>query len=518
MLNLARPLKPEDYLAMAWRRKWLILIPFVIVSGLAIVYTFYMPKLYRSSTLILLIPQRVPTEYIKATVTESIQERIHSISTQILSRTNLQTVINEFGLYKEEAGGNSQEEIIEKMRLNIEIQLKGGQKQQRTDAFEVFYAGPDPKTVMMVTNRLASLFVEQNLKIREQQAEGTASFLADQLKKTQADLERQEKEITAFKMKHMGELPEQMQANLSVLQQLQLQNQRISDSIRSAEDRKVLYVNQIAELRKYATPARAEEPAYSEEPAVSTGAAGKENLQESLARLKAKYTEKHPDVVALKKRIDEEQQEREAAPKSGSSLPTQRRRTRAAPAPVGQTDTMIANIQAQLAAVDSEIRQLRDEGQKTQVRIREYEQRIEITPKREEEMKSLARDYENSKKLYDSLLAKKLDSEQAKAMEQRQQGEQFRVLDAAQLPAKPWKPDILKMIALSLALGLGAGLGLALLVEYMDRSFKDPEDLAAFTGLSVLAVVPRIELEEGGKAKERKVESVTRVVRGMRVW
>ncbi|MGQ9656069.1 MAG: GumC family protein, partial [Thermodesulfobacteriota bacterium] len=233
MFNLSRPLRPEDYLAMVKRRFSWILIPFVVVSLAGIAIVFQLPKVYRSSTLILLIPQRVPTEYIKPTVTESIEERIHSITTQILSRTNLLTVINEFGLYKEEAGKLSQEELIEKMRKNVEIQLKGGQQRgQRTDAFEVFFAGSDPKTVMMVTNRLASLFIEQNLKIREQQAEGTASFLADQLKKTEADLQRQEQEITAYKTKHMGELPEQMQANLGILQQLQIQYQRVVDGIR----------------------------------------------------------------------------------------------------------------------------------------------------------------------------------------------------------------------------------------------------------------------------------------------
>jgi len=163
-------------------------------------------------------------------------------------------------------------------------------------------------------------------------------------------------------------------------------------------------------------------------------------------------------------------------------------------------------VQAQIAAAESEIRQLRAEEEKVRARIREFEQRIENAPRREQEMTTLTRDYENTKKLYESLLAKKLDSEQAKAMEQRQQGEQFRVLDPAQLPSKPWKPDMTKLFALSIALGLGSGLGLALLLEYMNRSFRDPEDLQAFTGLPVLAVVPTIETGEK--------ESPTKVAKG----
>jgi uncharacterized protein involved in exopolysaccharide biosynthesis len=241
-------------------------------------------------------------------------------------------------------------------------------------------------------------------------------------------------------------------------------------------------------------------------------------IEEAISRLKAKYTDKHPDVVALKKRLEEMQREGERRPETDRNAARGTRRERAERGPVFQTDTTIANVQAQLAAVDSETRHLRVEEEKVKSRIKEYEQRIETAPKIEQETINLTRDYENTKKLYESLLAKKLDSEQARAMEQRQQGQQFRILDSAQLPAKPWKPDILKMIALSLALGLGAGLGLALLVEYMDRSFKDPEDLAAFTGLGVLAVVPRIELEVGEEPKKGREKPVARVVRGMRIW
>jgi polysaccharide chain length determinant protein (PEP-CTERM system associated) len=518
MLNLSRPVKPEDYLATAWRRKWWILIPFVLVSAAGIAVTLNLPKTYRSSTLILLVPQRVPTEYVRSTVTSTIEEQIQSLNTQIMSRTNLLSVVQEFGLYREELRKMSQEEIVEVMRKNIQIELKGGPREKK-EAFELFFAGEDPKTVMMVTNRLASLFIEQNLKMRESQAEGTASFLADQLKRTEADLEKKEKEITAFKSRYMGELPEQMQANLGVLQQLQLQHQRISDSIRSAEDRKVLYTNQVTELKRFSSASRPEDSSLPPEVAPSGGraAAERETAEERLATLLAKYTEKHPDVVALKKRVEEMKREAEERPPQGTGAGREAGRTRRPVAPTSQTDAMIANVQAQLASVDSEIRHLRIEEEKVKARIREYEQRIENAPKIEQEMTNLTRDYENMKKLYESLLSKKLDSEQAKAMEQRQQGQQFRILDPAQLPTKPWKPDMMKLLALSVALGLGAGCGLALLVEYKDRSFKDPEDLGAFTGLSVIAVVPRIEpdLDKGGSAG--KVQALSGGAPGRRV-
>jgi uncharacterized protein involved in exopolysaccharide biosynthesis len=266
-------------------------------------------------------------------------------------------------------------------------------------------------------------------------------------------------------------------------------------------------MNQIAEFRKFSALSRPEEPAV----VMESGPSGKETVQEALAKLRAKYTDKHPEVLALKKRLEDEGQgEGKGTGQAQSPAARETRRARTDRGFVSPTDTTIATLQAQLMAADSEIRQLRVEEEKIRVRVREYEQRIEGAPKREQEMTSLMRDYENTKKFYDALLGKKLDSEQARAMEQRQQGEQFRIIDPADLPAKPWKPDILKLLALSLAGGLGVGVGLALLMEYLDRSFKDPEDLQAFAGLSVLAVVPRIELEQEKEPHKGKVRAMKR--------
>lgn len=514
MLNLARKPKPEDYLAFAWRRKWWILVPFVVVSGLGLGVVFHLPKLYRSTTLIMLVPQRVPTEYIRPTVTTTVEERLQSIATQVLSRTNLQTIIEEFNLYPKMTASSSKEEVLDFMRSNIEIEMrrgqKGGPRRETVDAFELSFSHSDPKTAMLVTNRLASFFIEQNLKLREQQAESTASFLADQLKKVEADLAAREQEIAQFKVKHMGVLPEQVSANLGMLQQLQMQYQRLNDSIRSAEDRKVLYVNQLAELKRFSASTRAEQAGLQEETPAGPGQPSTlEQLEASLAQLRAKYTEKHPDVVALKKRVEEARQAASAQPEGsgGGQAQSRPRRPGVARGGLDQTETMIANVQAQLAATESEIRQLRAEELKLKARIREYEERIETAPKIEQMMTDLTRGYDNTRKLYESLLAKKLEAEQAKAMEQRQQGEQFRILDPAQMPTKPWKPDMRKMIILCLVAGLGAGLGLALLVDYRDRSFKDPEDLEAFTGLKVVAVLPRIDIKEEASSGKRKARA-----------
>lgn len=476
MLNLARPLRPEDYIAIAWRRRWWIIIPFVLVSTAGILLTFHLPKVYRSSTRILLISQRVPEDYIRPTVTASIEERVYSVSLQITSRTNLSKIIDEFDLYGEYVGKTREEEVIERMRKDIDVKVKDpGRGRGGGAAFEVFYAGDDPERVMMVTNRLASLFIEQHLRIRERQARGTAEFLGDQLRQVKAELESQERSLTAFKLKNMGELPEQMEANLRVLEQLQLQSQRVSDGLRSAEHRRTMLMSQVS---------------LPDSNLTGSSPSTIETLYAELRVLKSKYTDNHPDVIMMKKRIKEVE---ELGRSQGAMIP-ETNQTR---------PSYILGRQNQVVELDDEIRRLREQERKIQSKIKEYEKRIEVTPKREQELISVTRDYENTKELYQSLLTKKLEAEQAKTMEERQKGEQFLIIDPAQLPTVPWKPNIRKLCLLSVALGLGVGCGLASLAEYRDRSFKDPEDLQAFTGVSVLAVVPRIELDDDGRVKEK---------------
>jgi polysaccharide chain length determinant protein (PEP-CTERM system associated) len=479
MLNLARPMRPEDYLAAAWRRKWWIVIPFVLITLGGLIYIDHLPKIYRSSTLILIIPQRVPPDYVRPTVTMSVEQRLSTINTQIMSRTNLGRVIDEMDLQKRT--GLSREALIARMRENIEVRLKGVGKKE---AFEVFYAGTEPRTVMNVTNRLASLFIEENLKIREQLAEGTADFLSDQLKTVEVRLQEQENAVKQYKIGHLGELPGQTPANLGVLNQLQMQYQRLGDRLTAAEDRRAAFVKEINELKGRS----AEEGLESPETVAS--------LKAKLADLRLRYTDKHPDVRMLERKIAELEGGEAALERRGAeakdALAVARKRK----------NKMLSDLQEQLTSAEREIGRLKDDEAALQARIDGVEQRIENAPRIEAEMTALTRDYENTKNLYSSLLSKKLESEQAKALEQRQQAEQFRILDPAQLSTTPWKPDVPRLIMMTLVIALGAGCALAFLREYMDRSFKDPEDVKAFAQLPVLAAVPGVKMDKRGRIKE----------------
>src|SRR4030042_3939013 len=317
MINTERSFDIHDYTEIFLRRIWYFLIPLIVILVAAILYAFSLPKIYRATTLILVTPQEVPDTFVRPTVTSRIEDRLQSIGQEIMSRTRLEQVIAEFKLYPETAKSLSREEIVEMMRKNIQIDIRGKQ-----GYFTISYIGKDPRMVTMVTNKLASLFIEENLKLREMQAQGTTEFLSIELKATKAKLEENEKTVTQFKRQFMGELPEQREANLKVLEQLQFNFQRIGENIRSAQDRKLIIQKQLSdtELMLASAPRKREESTQlssspglnlleiqaklkAKQVAKDTQELQLEQFKNLLADLQAKYTEKHPDILIIKKKI-----------------------------------------------------------------------------------------------------------------------------------------------------------------------------------------------------------------------
>ncbi|MGB7573450.1 MAG: Wzz/FepE/Etk N-terminal domain-containing protein, partial [Thermodesulfobacteriota bacterium] len=194
MINTEKSFNIHDYTEIFLRRIWYIVIPFIIIMVAAVLYAFSLPKMYRATTLILVTPQKVPDTFVRPTVTSRIEDRLQSIGQEIMSRTRLEQVISEFKLYSEEAKSLSQEEIVESMRKNVQVEIKG-----KEGYFTISYIGKDPRIVTTVTKKLASLIIEENLKLREQQAQGTSEFLSIELNAMRTKLEEQEGAITRFK-------------------------------------------------------------------------------------------------------------------------------------------------------------------------------------------------------------------------------------------------------------------------------------------------------------------------------
>ena len=523
MINPAKPFNLQDYLEVFLRRLRFFVIPFVAISIGAGIYAYRVPKEYRASTLILVTPQKVPEDFIRPTVTSRIEDRLQSIGQEIMSRTRLEQVIDEFKLYREESKSLRREEIVELMQKNIQVQIKGKEgRGEYQGFFTISYIGKDPRVVTLVTNKLASLFIEENLKLREQQAVGTSEFLSIELEATKAKLEKQEEVITEFKRKYMGELPEQREANLRVLDQLQMQSQRIGDGIKAAQDRRLLIQKQLQDyemLINAATQSLAAQEEVAREASAPTpsspAAAGKsrnpyavqlEQYRNHLSDLQAKYTEKHPDILLTKKKIaDLESKSAQFEAGQAGAEKTEKEKPPATAGAPGRPLTAkrgvslepglnprYKELENQLLSAGMEIERLKQDDVKIRNQIALYRQRIENTPSREQELTILSRDYNNTREAYASLLKKSQAAQQAESLERRQKGEQFKILDPARIPEKPYRPDIPKILLIGLFLGFFSGVAAAFFREQMDRSFRDAEDLQVALGFKVLANIPRI--------------------------
>ncbi len=448
----------HDYIEIAWRRLWWWAIPLALSLVVSLLLILFLPRTYRSSTLILVEAQKIPEEYVKSAVSGTIEDRLSTIRQQILSRSLLQKVINEFDLYREERKRLVAEEIIEQMRNDIEIKTVGTQKS--IDAFTISYMGEKPQTVRDVANRLASFFIEESLKVREQLVEGATEFLENELKMLKETLEKQEVAVGAFKKRFMGGLPQQMEANLRALDRFQLELQSAMIALKTAEERKKTL----------------EEATAAVPTAPLTRRAKLEQLRRELALLQKEYKDTYPEVIRLKGEIAAAEAEEESP---GSPV----------------------NLEA--GAAETEVARLRARQGELQRQIALYEKRVEGTPEREQQLMGLMRDYENTQKNYQSLLDKKLHAKISENLEKRQKGEQFRIIDPANLPEKPFAPNLMKVLAMGLLVGLGSGFGFVVLLEYLDLSFKKPEEIEEALGLPVLATIPKFI-----SARREKTETV----------
>jgi polysaccharide chain length determinant protein (PEP-CTERM system associated) len=446
MINPEKKYTLQEYIEILNRRMWYLIIPFLLIVFVASVYSIAADKRYKASTLVLVTPQRVPEAFVQATVTSKVEERLQSISQEVMSRTRLEQIIAEYKLYEKESRSRSKEELVDLMRSNINVELPT--KKDEKGYFTISFTGDNPQVVTTIANRLASLFIEENLRIREQQAVGTTEFLSIELKAAKKKLDEMETAVTAYKTKYMGELPEQREANIKILEQLQNQNLKVSESLRAAQDRKLVIQKQLMEM-----PAAVE-----------------------LEDLRAKYTENHPDVIAAKKKY--------TGPENKSGYDTHVRK-----------DPRYRELRSQLDLTDLEIRRLARESANLSGQVETYLSRIEKSPAREQDMAALMREYSSTKQNYETLLKKNQDAIQAENLEKRQKGEQFRVIDPARVPEKPFSPDIPKTMLISLLAGLGAGLAAVFLREQMDRSFYDATDVEITLGIKVLATIPKIEDE-----------------------
>ena len=529
MVNAEKPFNIHDYLDIARRRKRYIIIPLAISIVVSLAVCKVLPKVYRTSTMILVQPQSVPEKYVQSTITATVIDRLNTISQEIMSRTRLEKIIQEFNLYADVRRKQPMEVVVEKMKKAIEVDivkgLQTGYRSEKTqNAFSISYEGEEPRTVMLVTNELAALFIEENLKVREMQAESTSEFISKELSRIEELLGKKEQGLRNFRERNMGQLPQQLDANIKIMEGLQQQLQRAGDGIRAAEDRATVIKGQIEILARSQAPgviSGSRKEMISNGDDISGGQIPDDpvvtqynQLKRDLGSAQAKYTDSHPDIIDLKRKIANlEPKAKELIGKQEAAAEVRRKEMKALREgalsaqdsvlindPV--TARLIAQYREQHASVILEARRLGDEEKKLKEQLYFYQKRIEDTPKKEQEMQLLTRDYDLLKTSYQSLLDKRIQAQMAENLERKQQGEQFRILDPARLPEKPIRPDRPKILLVGVFIGLVSGVGLAWFRESMDQSFYSVADLENYLKLSVLAEIPSLRPERVASIKK----------------
>ena len=506
-MPLRPDMQPQEFLEIFLRRKWLIVFSILFILFGASVYCVVTPERFKSSTTILVVPQRVPENYVKSTISIRIEDRLGTIKQQVMSRTRLVAVMDELGLFKEDRKKNPVEDVVEDMRKRITIEVR------HTDAFTLSFVHENRQMAMLTTSRLASFFIDENLKNREQQAVGTADFLDSQLQETKKKLEEQEERVKKYKSAFMGELPQQLQANLAVMSRLQDQLKANADAIRIAQDRRMFIESQIGTLESQVASIEAQARAASggketaaAEP-ISPSDPAAPYLPElnakraQLADLSSRYTDQYPEIRRLTEEVA--RLEKQVANARGNSPPAQgaagepaaRQPVAIAATPassLAREKEEIRRLRIVLKGLDLEIQSLKRDSDEIRKSVAAVESRVERSPKREQEMISLTRDYDNLKRSYDELLKKKLDADISQNLEKRQKGEQFQILDPANLPEEPFIPNRPKVFGIAVLAALLLGFGGAIGLEMIDPSVRGAKEFSHFSGIPVLASIPSI--------------------------
>jgi polysaccharide chain length determinant protein (PEP-CTERM system associated) len=472
---------PDAIVALLVRQRWLVVLPFLVTTFVAASVAWYLPSVYRSTAIVSIIPQQIPESYVRTTVTLGPQDRVEAIRRDVLSRPKLERIITEFGLYGGATRTAAMEDVVERMR-SVDVKMV----ETKGNAFEVSFSAGDPALSQKVTERLADLFIQENIRQRTRLADGSSDFLKNQLAQAREQLVATEKRLETYRRAHSGELPDQVEGNLQAITNTHLQLQQLRESINRDRDRRLALDRQITDLEQPIVDAAA---ITTDRPgAIRPSQSAAEQLQQAVANLadmERRLTPEHPDVRRAKRIVAELQvaeQDEQAARDAGRTVvrsPGEELRRR-----------RLRDLRAELTLIDGNVAVKTKDEERLQALAAGYQARVNAAPSRESELTSLLRDYDTVSQQYKTILTNSKSAEMAQELERRQGGEQFRLLEGASLPARPSSPKRPLILGGGAAFGLAFGLVVVGFMEFKDRSLRLKDDVTALLGLPVLAVVP----------------------------
>ncbi len=475
----------QDYLRILQRKWWLIVAMAIVGTGLGYAVAYALPKKFTSQTLVLIQQPTVPGDYVKPVISQDINQRLTTMQQQILSRSRLEPVIRQFGLYSKDIKTTPMEDLVDNLRKTILIApIRSnipGQASQ-VQGFSISVAFDDPHLAQQICSTITSMFMEENLKLRQELSEQTTDFLSKQLDDAKATLDGQDSKLAAFKRAHIGTLPDEDHGNLGILGGLTTQLDAATQALARAEQDKTFAESVLAQqLEVWRTSSQVGQNPQSLQQQLSA-------LELQLSSLESKYTEDHPDVIKAKNDIEALKKKMADAQDTDRPVDAEKPEKAALESPQIQT------LRTQIYQLDQLIKEKAAQQEGLQQQIKMYQTRVESSPAVEQEYKELTRDYETALRFYNELLGKRDQSAMATDLERRQQGEQFQVLDPANLPDKPSFPNIPVFVAGGGVGGLSLGFGLIFLFEILDGSLRSREDVETMLHLPVLAMIPAIEV------------------------
>jgi polysaccharide chain length determinant protein (PEP-CTERM system associated) len=495
-----RELTIDDYLAMLRRRLKVILIPTLLAPLVGFAVSFAFAPKYTSQSLVLVEEQKVPEGYVKPVVTRDLSQRVATLEQRALSAENLRPLIETLGL----AHGNEVDAEIDVIRDNVSIQpvlttalgpTPPGRNKAQVPGFNVSFVARNPRKAQSVCAGVTNIMMRENLTDSIQASQLTTDFLARQVEDAKRNLNDLDSRLANFKKRYLGQLPGDEDNNLKILMGMNSQLDANTQTLNRAQQDKAYTESMLAQQLSAWKSSQTSTSPQSLQQQLTT-------LQSQLVTLQAHYTDDYPDVLKTKRDIAEIQKkldEINAAAANPTSSGNDKENLAEPPE--------IRQLRLQIHQYEQVITQATRDQQKLQEQIKIFQGRVALSPAVEEEYKQLTRDYDTAQKFYDDQLAKKKESETQAAMVREQQGEQMRVLNAADLPESPSFPNRLFFAGGGLAGGLALGLGLALWLELRDTALRTEGDVVAAIGLPVLAQVPWVGLEAAEKDGNRKTNA-----------
>ena len=474
------PSSVDEFVSVIQRRKYWILIPAVALIVVGVLLAPLIPRTYKSTTTIMVTAQNVPSVYVKSSGRSDGATRLEEINLQVMKGTGFPAIIEKFNLYPALRKKASMIRVIAAMRKDIFVDEVPDASDGRGGvlAFTISYVGRTPQQAQEVTEALAQLFMDENLREGRERSHGAYAFLTSQLNAASQRLSAQQAKIQAFKMSHLDSLPEQAQANMQTISQIQAALQTNEDALTQANQQRV-YLQSVLNVKQ-----NGDQGAVSAPPPATPLQIELAQKQQELRADLLKYTPEHPDVIRLKHDIAVLKVEIANAPKATSAVAL-------AATPQLTGPSMNDQLRSQLIALNADIKTREARQRQLQDRLTQLQGSVGGLPAVQTEFAALNSEYEEMQKNYNALLEQQQEAAMMTALDQRDQAQQFAVAQPANLPIAPFRPNPLLLNMAVVLVGLLVGFLLALVVEVGDDTMHNSDEVASYLKLPVMVSLPK---------------------------